>query len=303
MTTLTDPPTGAEHALERGRQRLVVSEVGGAARSWTIDGVELLASFPPGTRDNDFAGKPLMPWPNRLRDGRYAFEGSEHRLEVTEPETGSALHGLTLFSRWQGVRSSAHGVTLVHELRGREGYPFALHVAVGYELESDGVVVTLRATNAGSGRAPFGTGVHPYLTFGSESVDDVALEVAARTQVPVDERKLPTGPPISVEGTSLDFRRTRRLGGQLLDTCFADLERGPGGAASVTLTAPDSTRRIVVWMDDAFRFVQVYTARGAIAVEPVTCAPDAFNTGDGLLVLEPGASFTGRCGISASGYP
>jgi aldose 1-epimerase len=56
-------------------------------------------------------------------------------------------------------------------------------------------------------------------------------------------------------------------------------------------------------MDDAFHFVQVYTADGAIAVEPMTCAPDAFNTGDGLLVLEPGASFTGRCGLSASGYP
>jgi aldose 1-epimerase len=296
MATVTDPPTGAEHALARGRQRLVVSEAGGGARSWTVDGSELLASFASGTRDAAFAGKPLMPWPNRLRDGRYAFEGAEHRVAITEPETSTALHGLTLSSRWRASRTSAHGITLSHRLRGREGYPFALDLAVGYELDSAGVVVTLRATNAGPGRAPFGAGLHPYLRL----TGDITLQVPANTRVPIDDRLLPTGPPTPLSGTELDFRHARRLGDQRLDTCFGDLERGAAGVASLTLAGP---RRLVVWMDDAFHFVQVFTADGAIAVEPMTCAPDAFNTGDGLLVLEPGASFTGRCGLTASGYP
>ena len=100
MTALTDPPIGAEHALERGRQRLVVSEVGGAARSWTVDGVELLASFPPRTRDSDFAGKPLMPWPNRLRDGRYRFGQDEHQLALSEPAKHNAIHGLVRWASW-----------------------------------------------------------------------------------------------------------------------------------------------------------------------------------------------------------
>ena len=296
MATVTDPPTGAEHALERGRQRLVVSEAGGGARSWTVDGSELLASFASGTRDAAFAGKPLMPWPNRLRDGRYAFEGAEHRVAITEPETSTALHGLTLSSRWRASRTSAHGITLSHQLRGREGYPFALDLAVGYELDSAGVVVTLRATNAGPGRAPFGAGLHPYLRL----TGDITLQVPANTRVPIDDRLLPTGPPTPLSGTELDFRHARRLGDQRLDTCFGDFERGAAGVASLTLAGP---RRLVVWMDDAFHFVQVFTADGAIAVEPMSCAPDAFNTGDGLLVLEPGASFTGRCGLTASGYP
>jgi aldose 1-epimerase len=296
MATVIDPPTGAEHALERGRQRLVVSEAGGGARSWTVDGSELLASFASGTRDAAFAGKPLMPWPNRLRDGRYAFEGAEHRVAITEPETSTALHGLTLSSRWRASRTSAHGITLSHQLRGREGYPFALDLAVGYELDSAGVVVTLRARNAGPGRAPFGAGLHPYLRL----TGDITLQVPANTRVPIDDRLLPTGPPTPLSGTELDFRHARRLGDQRLDTCFGDLERGAAGVASLTLAGP---RRLVVWMDDAFHFVQVFTADGAIAVEPMTCAPDAFNTGDGLLVLEPGASFTGRCGLTASGYP
>jgi aldose 1-epimerase len=296
MATVTDPPTGAEHALERGRQRLVVSEAGGGARSWKVDGSELLASFGSGTRDGAFAGKPLMPWPNRLRDGRYAFEGVEHHVELTEPQTSTALHGLTLSSRWRASRTSAHGITLTHRLRGREGYPFALDLAVAYELDPGGVVVTLRATNAGPGRAPFGAGLHPYLRLDG----DVTLQIPARTSVPVDDRKLPIGPPTAVNGSDLDFRHARSLDDQRLDTCFGDLERGAAGVASVTL---GGARRLVVWMDDAFHFVQVFTANGAIAVEPMTCAPDAFNTGDGLLVLEPGASFTGRCGLTASGYP
>jgi aldose 1-epimerase len=294
MATVTD--TGAEHALERGRQRLVVSEAGGGARSWTVDGSELLASFGAGTPDAAFAGKPLMPWPNRLRDGRYAFEGTEHRVALSEPETQTALHGLTLSSRWRASRTSAHRITLTHQLRGREGYPFALDLAVDYELDSAGVVVTLRATNAGPGRAPFGAGLHPYLRLDGE----VTLEVPARSRVPVDDRLLPTGPPAPVSGTDLDFRHARRLGDRRLDSCFGDLERGAAGVASVTFAG---ARRVELWMDDAFHFVQVFTADGAIAVEPMTCAPDAFNTGDGLLVLEPGASFTGRCGLTASGYP
>ena len=297
MATLTDPPTGVEHALQRGRQRLVVSEAGGGARSWTLDGAELLASFPAGTRDAAFAGKPLMPWPNRLRDGRYAFEGSDYRVALTEPENGNALHGLTLSSLWQASRTSPHAITLSHKLRSPDGYPFTLDLAVGYELDAGGVVVTLRALNAGTGRAPFGAGLHPYLSVSG----DITLQVPARTRVPVDERLLPTGPPAPVGGTDLDFRRSRRVAEQRLDTCFGDLERGPDGVAEVTLTA--GAHRLVVWMDDAFHFVQVFRADGAIAVEPMTCAPDAFNSGDGLLVLEPGASFTGRCGLTAGGYP
>jgi aldose 1-epimerase len=288
--------TVSEHALERAGQRLVVSEAGGGARSWTVDGVELLASFPAGTRDAAFAGKPLVPWPNRMRDGRYTFEGRDHRVELTEPENRTALHGLTLSSRWLASRTARHAITLTHELRDREGYPFALDLAVGYELDPAGVVVTLQATNAGAANAPFGAGLHPYLRVGG----DVTLQVPARTRVPVDARLLPTGPPEAVSGTDLDFRDVRHLGDQRLDVCFGDLERMGAGVASITL---DGAHRVVVWMDDAFHFVQVFRADGAIAVEPMTCAPDAFNSGVGLVVLEPGASFTGRCGMSTSGYP
>jgi aldose 1-epimerase len=190
------------------------------------------------------------------------------------------------------------------------GYPFSLRVSVDYRLSAGGLVATLQATNTGSAAAPFGAGLHPYLSPGAAAVDDLVLEVPARTRVPLDERGLPTGPPVAVEGTDLDFRRGRRIDAQRLDTCFGDLDRNAAGVACVRLERGPADRRLTVWMDASFRFVQVYTAddvpdpgrRRGVAIEPMTCAPDAFNSGDGLVVLEPGASFVGRCGLTAAGF-
>ena len=244
----------------------------------------------------------LVPWPNRVRDGRYALDGVEHRLELSEPERGNALHGLVLQSRWRGVRTSARRVSLSYALAPRPGYPFELALAVSYELASGGVVMTVQATNVGAERAPFGAGLHPYLTPGATDVDDMVLEVPARAHVPVDDRLLPTGPPAPVDGTELDFRRPRRLGALRVDACFGELGRSPAGVARVRLGTNSGPGQLTIWMDERFRFVQVFTADAAIAVEPMTCAPDAFNSGDGLVVLEPGASFTGRCGLIAAGF-
>jgi aldose 1-epimerase len=302
MAAITEPPIGAQFELRRGRQRLVVAEIGAGVRSWTVGDQELLASFSDGDYDAAFCGRLLVPWPNRVRDGRYSFDGVEHRLDVTEPERGNALHGLVLHSRWHGVRTSARRVSLAYELAPAAGYPFSLRLAVSYELASGGVVMTLQATNVGAERAPFGAGFHPYLTPGTTSVDDIVLEVPAAARVPVDDRLLPCGSAAPLEGTELDLRRGRRLGALRLDACFGDLGRSPAGVARVRLGSQAGAGQLTVWMDDRFRFVQVFTADAAIAVEPMTCAPDAFNTGDGLVVLEPGASFTGRCGLIAAGF-
>ena len=310
MAAVAEPPI-VEVALEHGRQRLVVTDVGAALHSWTVGGRELLDTVRPGETDDAFRGKVVVPWPNRLRDGRYVFGGAEHRTPVTEPARGAALHGLTTRERWRVARSSSRGVVLAHDLRPRAGYPFALRLAVEYELAAEGIVATLRATNVGTTAAPFGAGLHPYLTHGTPTVDELLLEVPARSRVPLNDRMLPAGGAIPVDGGDLDFRRLQRIGGRRLDTCFGDLDRSRAGVAAVRLASAGGERQLTVWMDRTFRFVQVYTAddlpdparrRGGVAIEPTTCAPDAFNTGDGLLVLEPGASFAGHCGLTAAGF-
>lgn len=251
-----------------------------------------------------------MPWPGRLRDGRYRFGGVEHHTPLTEPERDNALHGLATNRHWSAGDSSVRRLTFTLDLLPEPGYPFRLALGASYELVHRGVVATLRATNAGDTPAPFGAGLHPYLRIEGTPVDDLLLELPARTRVPVDERLLPAGDPVAVAGTELDFRHARAIGPLALDTCFADLERDADGIARVVLSAPGNGGRLTVWMDERFRFVQVYTGdtlpdparrRGGVAIEPLTCAPDAFNSGDGLVVLAPGGSFSARCGLRFSG--
>jgi aldose 1-epimerase len=273
-----------------------------------VDGEELLDTFAADAPADSYRGKVLAPWPNRIRDGRYVFGGVEHRTPLTEPERATALHGLVLDERFAAERRSTHAITLVCDLRPRPGYPFALRVEAEYALGAGGLEITLRATNTGAGPAPFGAGLHPYLRAPGGRADDCVLEVPAATRVPVDERMLPAGPPLAVAGTEYDFTRPRRIGARRVDTCFGDLARDGDGRACVRLSDPATGREVALWMDDAFGFVHVYTAdavddparaRAGIAVEPITCAPDAFNSGAGLEVLEPGASCTARCGLQA----
>jgi aldose 1-epimerase len=301
-----EPPTGAQFVLRRAAQRAVVCEVGATLRSWRVDERQQLDTFQVHEPDDDYRGKILAPWPNRIRDARYVFAGAEHRVAVSEPERGSALHGLVLWVNWRPLRRSVDRVALGYVLHPQPGYPFTLGLELEYRLEPAGLTATLRATNVGSATAPFGAGFHPYLTLGGR-IDDALLQLPARTRQPVDERLLPSGAPVDVEGTEYDFRRARPVGTLALDTCFGDLERDADGLARVRLTAADGERALTLWMDERFSYVHAYTGdtlaeparrRGGIAIEPMTCTPDAFNSGDGLLALVPGASFAGRWGLT-----
>ena len=296
-------PTGAQIELRRDGASAVVTEVGAGLRSWRAGGVELLDTFAADAVADSFRGKVLAPWPNRIRDGRYVFGGIEHRLPLSEPERGAALHGLVLDEPFAVEARSTHAVTLACDVRARSGYPFSVRVSVDYELTADGLEFSLHATNTGDRPAPFGGGLHPYFAGRAE---DWVLDVPAATRIPVDERMLPAGPPVAVAGTPDDFTRARHVGRRAIDTCFGDLARDGDGRARVRLAR--TAREIEVWLDERFRFVHVYTAdavddpsraRAGIAIEPITCAPNAFNSGAGLEVLEPGASVTARCGLRA----
>jgi len=304
--------TGAELVLESAGREAVVTETGAALRSWRVEGRELLDTFAVDEPGDDFRGSVLAPWPNRIRDGRYAFAGSEHRVAISEPERRCALHGLVLRVEWRPIGHGSDHVTLEHVLEHRQGYPFSLALQVEYRLAVDGLAVTLRATNLGAAAAPFGAGFHPYLRLGDGRIDDYVLELPARTRVPVDERLLPRGAAVGVDDTDHDFRGGRSVGRQALDTCFGDLDRGPDGLARVRLTGADGAQTVTAWMDERFQYVHVYTAdavtdparrRRGIAIEPMTCAPDAFNSGAGLVTVPPGASFTCRWGLSTPATP
>jgi aldose 1-epimerase len=298
MTTRTF--LGRQYVLTAGAHTATVTEVGAGLQRYAVDGVDVTVGYPDDQLPPKGCGSTLVPWPNRIKDGRYTFEGVDYRLALTEPEAGNAIHGLGRWMRWSKVRQSPDELVLRLDVVPQPGYPFPLRAEVGYRLDpSSGLTVTLSARNTGRGRAPFGAGSHPYLSTRGSRPDDVTLRLPARQILDVDDREIPTGShPVSGER---DFRRGRRLGARRLDCGFTDLLVRDGRGTAEVRTRSGGAQ---LWFDDAFRYLQVFTldslAGGppGVAIEPMTCAPNAFNSGDGLLVLEPGQRWSASWGIT-----
>jgi aldose 1-epimerase len=256
---LTIPPSGEQYELRYEQQRATVVEIGGGMREYS----GVLLGYGLDEMCTAARGQVLMPWPNRIPEGRYVFDGKAHRLPLTEPEQGNAIHGLVRWASWHAVDRDAARVVMEHVLHPQPGYPFTLRLQVEYRLDTDGLTVHTSAENIGRDACPFGAGHHPYIV-GAPLVDDLVLD----------------GEPI---------------GAKRLDDTAA---KGGGWR----IRAGDVT----VWADDAWPYVQIFTGdlpdvgRRGLAVEPMTCPPNAFNTGEGLIRLEPGERFDGRWGITVA---
>lgn len=298
------PPSGEQVELRHEPWSAVVVEVGGGLRELRHDGAALLDGFGAGEMASGGRGQPLLPWPNRLAGGRYLFGGREIEVPVNERATGSAIHGLTRWSAWRVAEQTPSRCAMELRLHPQPAYPFTADLRIDYALGEAGLEVTLRATNAGGADLPVGGGFHPYLTLGTATIDALSARVPAATWLPADARGIPTGERRPVAGET-DLRAGPSLDGRTLDHCFTDLERDADGLARIVLTAPDG-RAVALWMDEAWPFAMVFTGdtveparrRRGLAVEPMTCAPDAFNSGDGLRVLRPGETMSGRWGIA-----
>jgi len=299
-------PSGEQIEIGFADQRAVIVEVGGGLRSYSKGGRQLLDGYPVDALSTSGRGQVLIPWPNRLQDGSYEFEGRRHQLAHTEPDARNAIHGLVRWAAWTVAERQPHRVVIEHTLHPQPGYPFALAVSIEYALSETGLAVRTTSTNVGSDSCPYGAGAHPYLTVGTETVDPVVLRAPGATALTSDERGLPDG-ATSVEGTEYDFRQPRRIGATKLDNAFTDLERDEDGLARVELSDREHGVGVSLWVDDSYPYLQLFTGdplpdvnRRSLAVEPMTCPANAFRSGEGLIRLDPGASFTGAWGITPS---
>lgn len=296
-------PAGVEVEIAAADQRAAVVLLGGGLRSYSAAGRDLLDGFPAGSAPTSGRGQVLLPWPNRLEDGTYEFDGCRHELPLTEPERRNAIHGLVRTEEWEVAAQEGHRVVLRHLLEPRPGYPFALDLAIEYSLGPGGLTVTTTSTNAGPDACPFGSGQHPYIRLGTATVDSLVLRAPGSAVLLEDERRLPRGRE-PVEGTALDFRRPRALGAARLDDAFTGLERGADGRARVELRDPVGRAGVDLWVDESYRYLMLFTgddlpdvARRSLAVEPMTCPPNAFRTGEDLVRLEPGESHVSAWGL------
>lgn len=301
-------PTGRQYELAHGDQRAVVVEVGAGLRSYRAGGRDIVDGYRSDETCEGGRGQLLIPWPNRIAGGRYSFDGRDLQLAVNEPRTGSAIHGLTRSMTWNLREAAPDSCALALELRAHDGYPFDLALDVTYALTAGGLRVRLTAVNRGEEACPFGAGAHPYVHLGDGAlIDGALLRAPADTTLQTDARGIPTGAEIAVDGTALDFRAARRIGSLVLDTAFTHLRTDDDGVTRFSLTSPATDCGVTVWMDGTFPFAMIYSGdtladvprrRRGLAIEPMTCAPDAFNSGAGLIVLEPGASHTCTWGIA-----
>ena len=295
-------PSGEQFEIALGDQRAVVVEVGGGLRTYSAGGRDILDGYELGEMCPSGRGQVLSPWPNRVQDGRYEFDGQRHQLLLDEPESRNAIHGLVRWSAWTVAEREPQRVVIEHTLHPRPGYPFALALGIEYSLSSEGLQVSNTVTNVGSGPCPYGTGAHPYLRAATERVDPLMLCCPARTVLHADERGIPTA-DVLVAGTEHDFRKARPIGTTVLDHCFTDLERDEDGRARVELHGAEGA--VALWMDEAYPYVMLFTgdplpdvARRSIAVEPMTCPPNALRTGRDLIRLEAGETVSSSWGIA-----
>jgi aldose 1-epimerase len=298
-------PSGQQFTISNGTTSATITEVGGGLRCFTVDGRPVIDGYDVDEMASAGRGQVLIPWPNRIDGGRYVWEGQTHQLPVNELDRSNAIHGLVRFSQWRCVARTPDTVRVAHTLWPSPGYPFGLEVVVDYAVGTGTLDVTTATRNVGQVAAPYGAGQHPYLLpTSATSVDACTLVVPATDYLETDDRGLPTAVH-SVIDTPFDFRSGRRLGSTVLDTAFTNLTRDESGRAVVQLIQPSGGGSVELWLDTGYRYVQVFTGdtlsadrrRASVAVEPMTCPPNAFASGTDVIRLEPGETSTARWGL------
>lgn len=301
-------PTGEQFELIRAnahhQSRASITELAAGLRVLSVDGIELIEGHGADEIAPYGAGTVLVPWPNRVEDGRWQYRGETQQLDLTEPSRNNAIHGLLRNTAYRVRERRADAITLGAAVYPQNGYPFQLDTTVRYELVDDGITVTHEIENTGSDAAPVAIGAHPFLRIGDIPTTELTLTVAATTHFVVDDRLNPTTEE-PVEGTPYDLRAGARVGELTLDDGFGGVESG----LSHRLTAPDG-RFVEVWSDPEFAYAQIFTTpifpragqtTFAIAVEPMTAPVNAFNSGAGLRWVEPGERWSVAWGIRYSG--
>jgi aldose 1-epimerase len=303
---MSTPPTGEQYTLHHdeshGPVEAIITTVAAALRHLTVDGHDLVQGFGADETPPFGCGIVLVPWPNRVRDGRWLLNGAVQQLDLTEVDRTNAIHGLLRNTPYQLVEKTDDAVTLGAAVVPQHGYPFHLWTTVEYRLTGNGIRVTHSVTNLGDQPAPYAVGTHPFIRVGAHPVDDLTITARTVEHVMVDDRLNPVG--LEPAAGPWDLTEGRLVGELALDDAFR-VEPDADGVTRTVLSAPDGTET-EVWQDGDWEWLQLFISRSypaaegpvtAIAVEPMTAPADALNSGIGLRFIEPGASWSGSWGI------
>lgn len=293
-------PSGEQIAIAHGDERAVITEVGATLRTFVKGGLSVIEGFAGEEVPTGARGQVLFPWPNRLGDGEWSYSERTGRPRIDDVGHSTAIHGLV---RWRPFRVDSvnqNRCSLSLLLHPTPDYPFLSEINVTYHLGKFGLTVTTTVTNRDDVPIPFGVGFHPYLAVTTPTIEGAELEIPATAYVAVDDRQLPTGEILPLLGQALDFTKRKSVSGHELDVTFTELRRDDSGLATVVL-ADANGGEVELSVDRNFPYLQVYTGdklergrrRTSVAVEPMTCPPDALRSGKDVVVLEPGQHWAG----------
>lgn len=311
-TPVARPQSGHQVELRVGDARATIASVGASLREFRVAGRDLVVPFQADEIRPAYRGATVAPWPNRVVDGRYEFDGEAQQLALTEVTRGHALHGFTPWLEFTVREATAQRAVLEAVVEAQAGYPWRVAIETEFVLDETSLTQRVTAMNLSESPAPYGVCPHPYLVAGPGTVADWQLTLPADTvATTAGERLLPTGlAPVEVDASRFDFRKPRAIGAAEIDHAFTDVARDAAGIARVELRAPGGMGVAMSW-DEACPWVQIHTAdlpdvnapghRAGLAVEPMTCAPDAFNGGEqaGLVRLLTGEAHSASWVISA----
>ncbi|MGP4979688.1 aldose 1-epimerase family protein [Glutamicibacter arilaitensis] len=274
-----------------------LATVGATLVSLDYGGRPLVRAFDPHGARPVFSGAILAPWPNRVIDGAYHWEGQELQLPITEPERGHALHGMVADTAFEIAEHRADFAQLRTVIEPSAGYPYEVQLVIDYRLEAGGLRTFAAATNLGEGTALFGWGSHAYLVAPGKKADEWTFTLPAGKVQLTDGARLLPKEVVEVSGTELDFRTPKPIGDLFIDHAYTGLAAGADGLFSASITDTKGLGSQITW-DEACPWVQIHTAdrddpaldRTGLAIEPMTCPPGGFNSGQDAIALAPGAS-------------
>ncbi|MFA6089298.1 MAG: aldose 1-epimerase [Candidatus Woesearchaeota archaeon] len=262
----------------------IISDFGCNLIELILDGKEVLDTnkdFDNLTLNKGAKSALLIPFPNRISKGKYTFENKEHQIEINKPEEENAIHGVLYNKPFKltkkNITEQAASITFEHEIKKEDikGYPFHILVSITFILEKTRLSIIINTTNKGNNNAPYGVGWHPYFKI-TRKLEDCAIMIPSNTILELDDKKpmIPTGEVLKNKHLpTFDL-----IGDAEFDTCFTNLTQTECFLEEYT-----------IFFDKSMDFLQIYTPkdRSSIAIEPMSCAPDAFNNKMGLDIIKP----------------
>lgn len=306
----TDYGSYSEYQLvnpETGDRVHILPGLGGIIRRLTLskDGQRFTVLDSPDDPalfgDNpDYAGTFMFPWPSRIKDGVYTFQGETYQLPVNEPARNTAIHGIVhhepfeVAGEWASTGVSA-GLRLTYRHDGSyPGYPFPFDFEVRYELLADGKLeIEISATNTGTETMPVALGWHPYFQLPGGTVDDWTIFFSSDHQILLDDKQMMPGDTIPFEAGE-----GYSLNGNSLDAIFA--LKPTGNEARLVSPVQNVTLHMAYERGPGkteYQVVYTFPDRKRVAIEPLTANVDAFNNGEGLYALKAGDVFRNRFSV------